>query len=110
MPKIKFLPNDQNFDVASGTKILASAIQNKVPIRFGCGACRCGTCAVEIVSDLAGVEKMDLEETALLENMNLKTDGTHRLACKTKVRAEDTVVDLSFQSRYSPDRGLFETD
>ena len=106
MPKITFLPQEQSVTVASNVKILAAAIKHKIAIRYGCGACRCGTCGVRIVGDLSGLSPMANDERGLLARMNLQTDGSKRLACRSKVIGGTTVVDLDFQSSYSPEEGL----
>jgi len=106
MPEIKFLPIDKLVSVAENVKILAAAIKNKIDIRYGCGACQCGTCGVEIIGDNSGLLPMQEDERALLERMELKTDGSQRLACRAKVTTGQTVVDLDFQDTYSPDQGI----
>ena len=102
MPKVLFLPSGVEIEVASGTKLLAAGTRAKVPIRFGCGSCRCGTCAVAIVVR-GEVLPMVEDETALLAKMGLATDGSVRLACRTRVVDGEVDVDLAFQDTYSPD-------
>ncbi len=36
MPKVTFIPAGQSFDVAAGTTILVSAIQNGLQLRHDC--------------------------------------------------------------------------
>ena len=79
-----------------------AATRNKVPIRFGCASCRCGTCGVA-VSGNADLSKMKHDEQALLLRMGLETDGSIRLACQTRINSGHVVVDLAFQDTYSPD-------
>jgi ferredoxin len=107
MPKVTFLPPGQSFDVEPNTKILVAATRHKVPIRFGCASCRCGTCGVKV--DVQGtVTPMRDDERALLTRMGLETDGTIRLACQTRIMDGEVKVDLAFQNTYSPDD--FEDD
>ncbi len=106
MPKITFDPNDLSFEVAEKTKILAAALRNKVDIRYGCGACQCGTCAVA-VAPTECLSPMSPAEHALLDKMTLPVDGSIRLSCQTRVVSGEVKVDLSFQDKYSPDKGLF---
>ena len=110
MPEILFIPINKLVTVAENVKILAAAIKNKVEIRYGCGACQCGTCGIEIVGEQKGLLPMEEDEKALLKRMELKTDGSQRLACRAKVVSGQTVVDLSFQESYSPDQGLDEEE
>lgn len=104
MPKVTFLPQKLAFDAEPNTKLLVTANRNKVPIRFGCASCRCGTCGVR-VSGTAELSKMKDDESALLTRMGLAVDGTIRLACQTRIMAGDVTVDLDFQNEYSPDDG-----
>lgn len=101
MPDIKFLPENRTVNVPKDTKILIAALKNKVPIRYGCGSCQCGTCGIEIVGDQSGLEPMRADEEALLLRINLKTDGTIRLACRAKVTSGATRVNLEFQNKYN---------
>jgi ferredoxin len=91
---------------APNTKVLAAANKNKIPIRFGCASCRCGTCAVAVELGANGeVKPMQADEKALLTRMRLATDGSVRLACQTRILAGKIAIDLAFQDTYSPDQG-----
>jgi len=117
MPIFHFLPIDQSIAVEPNTKILVGAKRQKVSIRFGCAACRCGTCAVAVTlakippeslapgeTDSVGtLTVMKPEELALLKQMGLAQDGSVRLACQARILAGLVTVDLDFQSSYSPD-------
>jgi ferredoxin len=103
MPKITFIPGDREFEVDANAKILAVARKHKLPMRFGCAACQCGTCAVE-VRGKGMVSPMAFEEKALLQKIGLKLDGSIRLGCRARLLAGELTVDLSFQDKYSPDR------
>lgn len=103
MPKITFEPGHLEVEVDSGSKVLLAAKKAKAPLRYGCAACRCGTCAVE-VSPSASISPMRGDEEALLKRMNLPLDGTVRLSCQSRV-VGDVSIDISFQDKYSPDDG-----
>jgi ferredoxin len=105
MPKLLFIPVNHSVDVAEGSKILASAVKAKIPIRFGCGACRCGTCAVEVSGD-GVLSPMAANEKELLTKIGLPTDGHIRLACQARCVSGEKTIDLDFQDKYSPDTGL----
>jgi ferredoxin len=106
MAKIIFQPSGTEIEAAEGTKVLQNAIKNKVEITYGCASCRCGTCGVEV---LAGeLSAMAENERTLLENMRLPTDGRYRLSCQARMMDTDVSVDLGFQIRYSPERGIIE--
>ena len=102
MPKVEFKPQNVKVDVDPNTKLLVAATRNKIPIRFGCASCRCGTCGIA-VSGAGQLTKMKHDEQALLLRMGLQTNGTIRLACQTRIESGDVVVDLDFQNTYSPD-------
>lgn len=105
MGKIKFLPSEKAADINVEQKLLVVARKNQIPIRFGCAACRCGTCAVK-VSAPSGFSPMKPDETALLGRMRLPVSGEIRLACQAKYLGTiDADVDISFQDSYSPDDG-----
>ncbi len=104
MPKVTFLPVGKSFDCEPNTKLLVAANRNKVPIRFGCASCRCGTCGVK-VAGAGELSPMKPDEKALLTRMNLALDGTIRLACQTRIVDGEVAVDLAFQDTYSPDDG-----
>lgn len=103
MPKVTFKPKEVSVEVDSDTKILISARKAQVPLRYGCAACRCGTCAVAVTPG-ASLTEMKTAERELLARMKLATDGTIRLSCQAKV-VGDVEVDVSFQDTYSPDDG-----
>lgn len=89
----------------TGAKLLSMAAKAKIPIRFGCSSCRCGTCAVRI-SHAEALQPMMDDEKALLSRMGLdSTSGKIRLSCRSRLSGQsDLVVDLTFQDEYSPDR------
>ncbi|MDD9952388.1 MAG: 2Fe-2S iron-sulfur cluster-binding protein [Zetaproteobacteria bacterium] len=108
MTKIVFLPTGEEVQPETGLKILVAAIRQKVEIRYGCAACRCGTCAVAIREGGESLSPMEEDERALLGRMGLVCDGSIRLACRAKILvaegAVDVTVDIDFQQQYSPDR------
>lgn len=100
MAKVIFKPTGKSIEVAAQTKLLVAGIRLKIGIRYGCAACQCGTCAVEVKGDLS---PMEADEQALLTRMKLPADGSVRLACRAKTQNTDVEVDLDFQDSYSPD-------
>lgn len=103
---VTFLPMNQTLSSEEPVKLLRAARLLKLDIRFGCAACRCGTCAVRVVS--GKLSPMAQDETALLESMTLPTDGSIRLSCQARTLegGGEVVIDLEFQNQYSPDEGL----
>ena len=102
--KVTFLPQNVTGEALEGTKLLVVARKLKLPIRFGCASCRCGTCGVKVTRGAAS--PMSPEEKELLEKMKLSVDGSIRLSCQARVAKEDLTIDLDFQNEYSPDTGL----
>jgi len=97
--------------VRAGSKLLVAAIKNKIEIRYGCSACRCGTCGVAVTSSTDGaLSGIDQVEKDLMEKMNLPVDGSVRLACQARVLEGAVEVNLGFQSSYSPDDALDDED
>lgn len=106
MPRLIFLPQQTEIEVEENTKILIGARRARVPIRFGCAACSCGTCAVKIaLEDSGALSSMKDNEKSLLQRMKLSCDGDVRLSCQARILAGTCKVDLDFQDTYSPDQG-----
>ena len=105
--EVKFIPENITVKVQKNFSILLAAIRNKIDIRYGCAASRCGTCAVAI-EKTSKVSKIQENELHLLKKMNLPLDGSVRLSCQTRVLEGPLVVDLSYQKKYSPDQGELE--
>lgn len=101
MPQITFEPSHTEVDVEPNTKILLAARKGKVPLRYGCASCRCGTCAVQ-VSNKEALSAMRPDEEALLKRIGLPLDGSVRLSCQARI-SSDVAIDISFQDTYSPD-------
>ena len=87
----------------AGHKLLAIAIRNKVPIRFGCSSCRCGTCAIKL--NKGKLSDIQLDEHQLLEKLDIyQSDQSVRLSCRARVLDSDCEVDLKFQKTYDPSK------
>ena len=103
MPKVRFIPGQQEDEFEEKTKILKAARRLDTGLRFGCAACRCGQCAVKITKGKSSLSPMRDNELELLQDMNLDTSGEIRLACQARITEEDIEVDQSFQDEYDPD-------
>jgi ferredoxin len=89
MPKVTFIPAGQCFEVAAGTTILVSAVQNGLRLRNDCTEAICGTDRVKILSGKEQLsEKTDNEELTL-EMMNAGPD--ERLASVARIAGDVTV-------------------
>ena len=89
MPKITFMPDGQSFEVAAGTTILVSAIQNGLQLRHDCTEAICGTDRVKILSGKEQLSEKDENEELTLEMMNGGPDD--RLACVARIVGDVTV-------------------
>ncbi len=102
MAYIRFIPVELGIEVAENTKLLVAATKLKVPFRFGCASCRCGTCGVK-VSGAGILSPMQKNEKDLLLKMGLDPSQGIRLACQARIMTGEIEVDLEFQNTYSPD-------
>ena len=89
MPKVTFKPAGQSFDVAAGTTILVSAIQNGLQLRHDCTEAICGTDRVKILSGKEQLSEKNENEELTLEMMNAGPDD--RLACVARIIGDVTV-------------------
>ena len=89
MPKVTFKPAGQSFDVAAGTTILVSAVQNGLQLRHDCTEAICGTDRVKILSGKEQLSEKTENEELTLEMMNAGPDD--RLACVARVVGDVTV-------------------
>lgn len=93
MPKITFLPDNQEFEVAPGKTILEAAIENGVHLEHACGGnCACTTCHVLIRKGMENLSKMQDDEA---DRMDTATGITlhSRLGCQSKIQG-DVVVEI----------------
>ena len=89
MAKITFMPAGQSFEVAAGTTILVSAIQNGLQLRHDCTEAICGTDRVKILSGKEQLSEKNENEELTLEIMNAGPDD--RLACVARIVGDVTV-------------------
>ncbi len=93
MPKIKFLPSNQEFEVEAGKTVLEAAIENGVHLEHACGGnCACTTCHVIIREGMKNLSKMQDDEA---DRMDTATGITlqSRLGCQSKIQG-DVVVEI----------------
>jgi ferredoxin len=89
MPKVTFMPVGQSFEVAAGTTILVSAVQNGLQLRHDCTEAICGTDRVKILSGKEFLSEKDENEELTLEMMHAGPDD--RLACVARIVGDVTV-------------------
>lgn len=86
-----FMPAGQSFEVAPGTTILVSAIQNGFQLRHDCTEAICGTDRVKILAGKETLSEKNDNEELTLEMMNAGPED--RLACVARVNG-DVIVEL----------------
>ncbi|HXV79987.1 MAG TPA: 2Fe-2S iron-sulfur cluster-binding protein [Candidatus Binatia bacterium] len=91
MPKVTFMPAGYSFEVAAGTTILVSAIQNGLQLRHDCTEAVCGTDRVKIVSGEENLSAKTENEELTLEMMN--AGPNERLGCVARILG-DVAVEL----------------
>lgn len=89
MPKVTFMPAGQSFEVAPGTTILVSAIQNGLQLRHDCTEAICGTDRVKILAGKENLSEKNDNEELTLEMMNAGPED--RLACVARITGDVTV-------------------
>lgn len=93
MPKIRFLPIDQEVDVPEGTIILDAALDNNIKIDHNCGGnCACSTCHIIIEKGYESLNEMSEDEEDMLDEAENLTE-TSRLACQCKI-TEDMIIKI----------------
>jgi 2Fe-2S ferredoxin len=93
MPKIKFLPIDQEVDVPDGTIILDAALDNNIKIDHNCGGnCACSTCHIIIEQGFESLNGMSEDEEDMLDEAENLTE-TSRLACQCKI-TKDMIIKI----------------
>ena len=83
------MPLGQSFEVAAGTTILVSAVQNGLQLRHDCTEAICGTDRVKILSGKEQLSEKNENEELTLEMMNAEPD--ERLACVARIVGDVTV-------------------
>lgn len=86
-----FMPAGYSFEVAAGTTILVSAIQNGLQLRHDCTEAVCGTDRVKIVSGEENLSAKTENEELTLEMMN--AGPNERLGCVARILG-DVAVEL----------------
>ena len=109
MPTITFLPVDGQFnghqaepiviEVEAGESILRAAQKAHAKVGYACGGnCACSTCHVYVKVGYASLAPVEEDEEDILDKA-FDVKPTSRLACQTRVGADDLVVELTRESR-----------
>ncbi len=91
MPKVTVLPANVSAEVPAGELLLDAGEKAGVEMEAGCFNCSCGTCVVEVVSGMEGLEEPTAEELDVLDQWN-KDPEKYRLTCCVRVRSGEIVI------------------
>lgn len=88
MPKVKFVEDNIEVEVESGTELRDVCQQNDMTLPFGCENGVCGTCLVSIKEGSEHLTEKTDQEKETLEVLLAYED--QRLACQCKVTGDVT--------------------
>jgi 2Fe-2S ferredoxin len=99
MPKVKFLPDGNEIEVAPGTSILQAAKQAHAQVGYACGGvCACSTCHVYVRQGFDSLSEQQENEMDILDKA-FDVRPSSRLGCQSKIADEDIVVEITRESR-----------
>ncbi|MDB6130825.1 MAG: ferredoxin [Verrucomicrobiales bacterium] len=91
MPKVTILPSNATAEVEPGELLIEAGEKAGVEMEAGCFNCSCGTCVVEVVSGMEGLEEPTAEELDVLDSWS-KDPEKFRLTCCVKVKSGEIVI------------------
>lgn len=98
MPKVRFLKEGLEVEIAPGESILKAAKQAGAPEGDRCGGvCACSTCHVYVVKGFDSLSDIEDEEFDILDKA-FDVRPTSRLGCQAKVGDGDIDVEISAES------------
>ncbi len=99
MPKIRFLPDGIETEVAPGTSILDAARGCGAPVGSACGGnLACSTCHVWVKQGYDSLPDVADEENDILDKA-FDVRPTSRLGCQARVADEDVACEITHESR-----------
>ncbi len=97
MPKVRFLKESLEVEVAAGTTILQAARKANAPEGDRCGGvCACSTCHVYVTEGFDNTSEIEDEEYDILDKA-FDVRMTSRLGCQAKING-DIAVEISDES------------
>lgn len=97
MPKVRFIKEGLEVDVADGTTILQAARAGHAPEGDRCGGvCACSTCHVYVTKGFNNTSEIEDEENDILDKA-FDVRMTSRLGCQAKIHG-DIEVEISEES------------
>lgn len=99
MPKVTFLPDGIEVEVAAGTSILEAARRGGAPVGSACGGvCACSTCHVYVSRGGEALSEQEDDESDILDKA-FDVRPSSRLGCQARVGAADVECTISRESR-----------
>ncbi len=92
MPRVRFLNDDLEIEVAPGCTLAAAASRAEASLPFGCRAGTCGACALSIRSGGEGIEAAGFVELDTLAVVGEDGPG-RRLGCQILIGETDLEVE-----------------
>lgn len=97
MPKVRFVHENLEVEVAPGESILAAAKRAGAPEGDRCGGvCACSTCHVYVTKGFDNLSDIEDEEFDILDKA-FDVRSTSRLGCQAKLKG-DVEVEISAES------------
>ena len=90
---INFQDNQHNIKTEPGRKLLDICDEFNTPILFGCRACSCSTCLIEVVQGSENLSPITESEQVLLSVM-AENHKQARLACQCIVNGSISIRNL----------------
>ena len=90
---ISFEDNQQNIKTEPGRKLLDICDEFNSPILFGCRACSCSTCLIEVLQGSENLSPITESEQVLLSVM-AEDNNQARLACQCIVNGSISIRNL----------------
>lgn len=99
MPKVRFMPDGLEAQVAPGTSILDAALKCGARVGNACGGnCACSTCHVWVKEGGDTLSEMDEGESDVLDKA-FDVRPSSRLGCQAKVGSDDVRVEVTRESQ-----------
>lgn len=101
MPKVRFVQDELEAEVAPGTSILEAARACGAQVGSACGGnCACSTCHVYVRQGFDSLSEIEDDENDILDKA-FDVRPASRLGCQARVGAADVEVEISRESRQS---------
>jgi len=87
---LTFLKQKFSCTLSENTELVrAPHLNPNIPLKFGCGQGKCGTCAIKIKAGIENLSPMTKQEKETIDRLGL---SSHRLACQCALTG-DVVID-----------------